>query len=189
MKDLITPVDLDVIDPPPKRSPTSRILSLPTPSLPLDDCAIFSPSLIWNNELSLFHLDDIDLSDRLHLNEIQDLLDVLFGLPRRNIDMPKVRFRYTPGVNAFATTLVFRDFQPEYVNYFGSDDHILYYSVNHSDFFLQIHPQTTRKTNGGFSRVPICREGQQWNQPTLLRRSAWQRLSRAKSFRGALSWT
>ena len=113
MKDMLTSTIAGAANPPTKKSPTSRILSLPSPSLPIDECTILSPSLIWGNELSLFQLDDMDLSERLNLNEIQELLEVLFGLSRRHIDMPKVKFRFTSDVNAFATTIAFRDFQPE----------------------------------------------------------------------------
>ncbi|CDS39706.2 sterol regulatory element binding protein [Echinococcus multilocularis] len=116
MKDLLISLNTDAINLATTKSPTSRILSLPTPSLPFDGCAVLSPSLIWGNEWSLFHLDDIDLSERLNLNEVQELLDVLFGLPRRHLGMSQMKFRNLPVVNAFATTIVFRDFFPEYIH-------------------------------------------------------------------------
>ncbi len=92
---------------------SSRILSIPNPSLPLAECAILSPSLIWDNQASFFQLDDIELPDRIGIIEGQGLLDVLFGLPRRNTGMSKLYFRNLPVVNAFATTLILRDFHPE----------------------------------------------------------------------------
>lgn len=116
MKDLLTILNADAINPATTKSPTSRILSLPTPSLPFAGCAVLSPSLIWGNEWSLFHLDDIDPPERLNLNEVQELLDVLFGLPRRHLGMFKMQFRNLPVVNAFATTIVLRGFYPEWVS-------------------------------------------------------------------------
>ncbi|VDM16509.1 unnamed protein product [Hydatigera taeniaeformis] len=113
MKDLLASLNSDAINLATTKSPTSRILSLPRPSLPFASCAILSPSLIWGNEWTLFHLDDIDLVERLNLNEVQDLLDVLFGLPRRHLGMFKMQFRNLPVVNAFATTIVLRGFYPE----------------------------------------------------------------------------
>lgn len=97
----------------PPSSSASRILSLPNPSLPYDECTVLSPSLIWNNQLSFFQLDDLELTDRLSVIENQGLLDVLFGLPRRNTGMSMLNFRNVPVVNAFSTTVVLRDFQPE----------------------------------------------------------------------------
>ncbi|VDK37359.1 unnamed protein product [Taenia asiatica] len=116
MKDLLTSLNAGAINLATTKSPTSRILSLPTPSLPYAGCAVLSPSLIWGNEWSLFHLDDIDLLERLNLNEVQELLDVLFGLPRRHLGMFKMQFRNLPVVNAFATTIVLRGFYPEYIH-------------------------------------------------------------------------
>ncbi|KAL5109668.1 Sterol regulatory element-binding protein cleavage-activating protein [Taenia crassiceps] len=115
MKDLLNSPNADAVNLATTKSPTSRILSLPTPSLPFASCAVLSPSLIWGNEWSLFHLDDIDPPERLNLNEVQELLDVLFGLPRRHLGMFKMQFRNLPVVNAFATTIVLRGFYPEYV--------------------------------------------------------------------------
>lgn len=113
MKELLSTLNSDTTPPSKAQGPTSRILSLPTPKLPVEDCAIFSPSIIWSNEHSLFLQDEVDLSERLNYNDVQELMDVLFGLPRRHIGMSKVQFRNLPVVNAFATTIVLRDFYPE----------------------------------------------------------------------------
>nr|CDS28191.1 sterol regulatory element binding protein [Hymenolepis microstoma] len=116
MKDLLNAANSQASPPSKTQGPTSRILSLPTPKLPVEDCAIISPSIIWSNEHSLFLQDDIDLSERLNYNDVQELIDVLFGLPRRHIGTSQVKFRNLPVVNAFATTIVLRDFYPEYIH-------------------------------------------------------------------------
>ncbi|VDO07025.1 unnamed protein product [Rodentolepis nana] len=116
MKELLSASNSQTTPPSNAQSPTSRILSLPTPKLPVEDCAIISPSIIWSNEHSLFLQDDIDLSERLNYNDVQELIDVLFGLPRRHIGTSQVKFRNLPVVNAFATTIVLRNFYPEYIH-------------------------------------------------------------------------
>ncbi|KAM7537980.1 hypothetical protein Aperf_G00000064187 [Anoplocephala perfoliata] len=116
MKDLLSSINSHAVPPTPIQNPTSRILSLPTPKLPVEDCAIISPAIIWSNELSLFLHDEIDLSERLNYDDVQEVMDVLFGLPRRHLSTSEMQFRSLPVVNAFATTIVLRDFYPEYIH-------------------------------------------------------------------------
>lgn len=113
MRDLLSSINSQAVPSTTTQSPTSRILSLPTPKLPVEDCAIISPTIIWSNEPSLFLQDEIDLSERLNYNDVQELMDVLFGLPRRHLSMSEMQFRSLPVVNAFSTTIVLRDFYPE----------------------------------------------------------------------------
>ncbi|VEL22214.1 unnamed protein product [Protopolystoma xenopodis] len=95
--------------------------SLDTDVLPLFNCLLLSPSLLWNNDISKFRSD----ADSGHLfaklkafssSEEAAVRDLLFGMPWKLSGIPKISLQDKQYIISFAITLVFREFDLNFID-------------------------------------------------------------------------